>query len=730
MKFRLATIFLFFLLIVNLAFGQSNDEYKSVQLQATIEEAPLQISLSWDDAVTATSDLLLYRRVAGTTSWGAPMVMLAPETLSYTDTDIEAGAAYEYRISRPHSSGVGNGYMYSSTALEAPVLRGVLIVVIDDALLPDLESEISRYHRDVEADGWLVKSLLVNAADPDTLVKNGIQEIYQQAPALRHALFLLGNVPVPYSGNISPDGHDNHVGAWSSDVYYADMDGGWTDQIVDNTTAASTRNHNVPGDGKWDQSSIPSDVELEVGRVDLSNLPHFTEDIIELTRQYLDKNHAFRRKHFSVPERGLIENNFGGFTEGFGQNGLKNFATLVGRDSTYYRDYNTLKTESYLFSYGCGGGNYQGASGISNTTAMAADSFQTVFTLLFGSYFGDWDSQNNFLRAALGSGIILANAWAGRPNWALHPMGLGETIGYCAKLTQNNSGFSYDPGFGNRSTHVGLMGDPTLRMRILAPPANFVLIENDEGIVLNWETPMEEDIAGYHVYRRNADTSFYERISETLITELQYLDTCPVLGDSLQYLVKTVRLETTPSGRFFNESTGVKGEVVPVIDRSVFASFVPDVNGAEVQFVNASANATSYTWDFGDGSFSNEADPVHTYTDGQYEVSLIAANACGADTATILLDIITVSTEDLTAIGVQVLPNPVVDGQVRIVLEASYRQATLTLIDVLGRVRMRETLNGLPEHILRVNALENGIYFLQIEIDGIRGHQQIILNKE
>lgn len=55
--------------------------------------------------------------------------------------------------------------------------------------------------------------------------------------------------------------------------------------------------YNVPGDGKFDQTFIPSTIELEVGRVDLSDLPAFlpkTER--DLLRQYLDKNHNFRHK--------------------------------------------------------------------------------------------------------------------------------------------------------------------------------------------------------------------------------------------------------------------------------------------------------------------------------------------------------------------------------------------------------------------------------------------------
>ncbi|MEO0725975.1 MAG: PKD domain-containing protein [Bacteroidota bacterium] len=715
------------LLLHTFAVAQSNDEFRSVQLQAEISDTPLAITLTWDDQVEAASDILVFRRLAGTNFWGSAIASLSPGTLTYQDTDVEEGQAYEYRVTRPSSGNTGNGYLYSSTALAAPVKRGVLILVIDDALLPALEVEIERYRQDVLADGWLVKSLLVSATEVDTTVKNSIRTIYEQAPDERHALFLLGHVPVPYSGNIAPDGHTDHRGAWSADVYYADMDGTWTDAFVNDVSASNPRNRNIPGDGKWDASSIPSDLELETGRVDFHNLPRFSEDAITLTRRYLDKNHAFRRKQFSVPARGLIENNFGGFAEGFGQNGLKNFATLVGRDSTRYLDYDVLKTDSYLFSYGCGAGNYQGASGIANTQAMTADSFQSVFTFLFGSYFGDWDIQNNFLRAALGSGTILTNAWAGRPNWALHPMGLGETIGYCAKLTQNNASFSYDPGFGNRSIHVTLLGDPTLRMHIIAPPTDFVLGENQAGIQLSWIAPVEEDLLGYHIYRRNFVANFYERLNEEVVTELFYTDPCPLLGDSLQYLVKAVRLETTPSGRFYNESSGVNGEIAVGIDRSVTADFVASIDGGEVEFTNESINATNYEWDFGDGATSTEASPTHLFTDGMYQVQLIAQNSCSVDSFTVQVVIMTVGTVELAELGLRILPNPVTSGRLQIVSNRQQENVKALLIDALGRVRLQQSFAVLRQESMDVSTLETGLYVLQLEIDGQQVQQQIVI---
>ncbi len=66
------------------------------------------------------------------------------------------------------------------------------------------------------------------------------------------------------------------------------------------------------------------------------------------------------------------------------------------------------------------------------------------------------------------------------------------------------------------------------------------------------------------------------------------------------------------------------------------ANFVYDradeIAPAEIQFQNQSKNATSYSWDFGDGSTSTEMSPQHRYKhSGNYEVALIARNDKGKE---------------------------------------------------------------------------------------------------
>ena len=51
----------------------------------------------------------------------------------------------------------------------------------------------------------------------------------------------------------------------------------------------------------------------------------------------------------------------------------------------------------------------------------------------------------------------------------------------------------------------------------------------------------------------------------------------------------------------------------------------------QVEFINNSQYATSYLWNFGDGTTSTQINPVHTFTDyGYYCITLTAYNECGA----------------------------------------------------------------------------------------------------
>ena len=117
----------------------------------------------------------------------------------------------------------------------------------------------------------------------------------------------MGNIPVPYSGDIAPDEHPNHTGAWPADVYYGDMDGTWTDQsanyqqTVNSDPADRARLSNTPGDGKFDQTTPPSAVELQVGRVDLAGMPGRTYPWNESAREKIGRYKDTSTKATKIP---------------------------------------------------------------------------------------------------------------------------------------------------------------------------------------------------------------------------------------------------------------------------------------------------------------------------------------------------------------------------------------------------------------------------------------------
>jgi PKD repeat protein len=64
---------------------------------------------------------------------------------------------------------------------------------------------------------------------------------------------------------------------------------------------------------------------------------------------------------------------------------------------------------------------------------------------------------------------------------------------------------------------------------------------------------------------------------------------------------------------------------------SFMVDFTFEVNDFTVTFNNESRDATSYSWDFGDGNTSTEENPTHTYAaEGAFEVTLTGTGANGS----------------------------------------------------------------------------------------------------
>ncbi len=543
----------FALLAAPLAVAQSPID-AAVQISAVAASSPPTITLNWPANAAATS-YQLGRRAPGTISYTGTTTLPGTAT-GWTDTAVAVGERYEYRVFKFGGSALGRGFITAGIEATPIESRGKLVLVIDSTKAAPLATRIDRLIEDLTGDGWQVLRHDVDPTDSVPSVKARIRTEYLADPTAVRAVFLFGDVPVPYSGNIAPDGHGNHVGAWAADAFYGDMDGTWTDTSINNTTASRSANHNIPGDGKFDQSVIPSLMELAVGRVDLANMPAFGSSEVDLLRGYLDKDHDYRHKVFTVDQRAVIDDHFGFFSgEAFAATGWRNFSALVGAANVMSGDYfttlNTTSGAGYVWSYGCGGGSYTSANGIGNTTNFTTSTNRNVFTVLFGSYFGDWDSTNNFLRAPLCSGWTLSNAWGGRPHWSFHSMGMGETLGFSTVVSQNDT---VAGGNSARRVHMALMGDPTLRQHVIAPPSQVAVATAGSAATLSW-TASSDVVAGYHVYRSANATGPYTRLTTSLVVGSSFSDPTPAVGFAT-YMVRALRLETVPTGSYWNLSQG------------------------------------------------------------------------------------------------------------------------------------------------------------------------------
>ncbi len=687
---------------------------RSVQVTADVESSPGTIHLNW--VSQPAWNFQLYRRVKGTASWGFVIATVDYPTNTYEDTNVDAGVSYEYRIVK-NAPIKGEGSINAGFEIEAVEQRGKMILVVDETHATALSTGIEQLINDIRGDGWAVERFDVSPTDAVTDVKANIVDIYEADSDNVKAVLLLGHIPVPYSGELYPDGHEDHQGAWPADVYYGDMNGVWTDQSINNSLGTQSRHHNVPSDGKYDQSFIPSDIELQVGRIDFHNLPAFADDEMTLLQNYLNKNHEFRHKEFTMPYRGLLENNFAGLPEGFAQSAYRNFTNMFGADEIYEEDYTTLNTDAYLWSYGCGGGSYTSCSGVTTTADLAANPLQTVFAMLFGSYFGDWDSQDNLLRSALASGSTLTNVWAGRPKFQFQHMALGENIGYGVLLSQNTAtDWVQDTTYGGRLIHIALMGDPSLRMHVVAPITDMTAVEDNANAMLSW-TASTDDVMGYHVYRKVAGDDYFERLNEELVTATTYTDPCLNFQTEYEYMVRAMKLENSASGSYYNLSQGIMANVTIQTNMLISADFTWLENGHVIEFDNNSTNGTTYLWDFGDGETSTEEDPSHIYqTVGIYDVTLTISNDCFTNTVSSEVDVIIGSIESvLPGVSLEINPIPA-DEYIDVILTTETASSyQLSLMSVTGKVLLETTIDvGLTSR-LDVAHLPGGLYLLQIE---------------
>src|SRR5262249_37065512 len=117
----------------------------AVQLSASVQTNPAQITLSWVHDPQA-SVYTVYRKSRDASSWGSGTTLQGASS-TYADSNVAVGGAYEYRVDKTAVVGgggvAGTGYIYAG--IQAPMVdsRGKVILLVDSTFAAALAPELA-----------------------------------------------------------------------------------------------------------------------------------------------------------------------------------------------------------------------------------------------------------------------------------------------------------------------------------------------------------------------------------------------------------------------------------------------------------------------------------------------------------------------------------------------------------------------------------------------------------
>lgn len=227
-----------------------------------------------------------------------------------------------------------------------------------------------------------------------------------------------------------------------------------------------------------------------------------------------------------------------------------------------------------------------------------------------------------------------------------------------------------------------------------------------------------------------------------------------VYGNGGNYKVKLAVTSTSP---FCGDTTTLNVNIttVPCTANSNF-SIVPEGTPHLYNIIPAYPyNGSQFTWSWGDGSSStgNSINASHTYSAaGNYNICLTMTTNCNSTSSTCVNQFLAKGTSagDLVQIWVtpaplvlglhdlvlghnlQIYPNPSTDGILNIHLDQQMSLEEIVVYDLLGKQVYLEKPGSAEQglYTLKLDQLNNGIYFVQLKLPHTTFTSKIILSKQ
>jgi hypothetical protein len=175
-------------------------------------------------------------------------------------------------------------------------------------------------------------------------------------------------------------------------------------------------------------------------------------------------------------------------------------------------------------------------------------------------------------------------------------------------------------------------------------------------------------------------------------------------------------------------NTSTASGPMPVAAFNIDSAIVNNVYEIYVD-ASASANATSFSWNFGNGvSSSNIIDTVAYASNGSYTITLVASNACGSDTATFVTNANVGLVSNALQRSLNVYPNPASDEVHLTFTQMDAADAEIRVLDMQGRevLRYNEVQNGGQfRSSIDVSDFATGMYIIEVQSGSLNARRRI-----